>query len=361
MKKIAFLLAALSVASVSYAKEILPEAEPVVEEVVVEETAQEVKSAPVLRVTSIGQYLEIDNTSGAEDIGEGVHFGNSVGLALGDNWTFDLMARKTWSASTDDWKDADGLHSDGMKSNGHRIDIQATRHFENFSVGLKWRGEQDMDKFYIPVSYNFGMISGWATPAYSFMNEGNDDDAWYLEAMPLTVKYGPVALGYYFEGTKSTGDDEATPAYSFMNEGNDDDAWYLEAMPLTVKYGPVALGYYFEGTKSTGDDDNHEYDHQVRLMLDVYKTDRFTIGAEYWYQFAYENQTEKAGKLVDYYENNKHTGVIKAAYDVTENLTVDGYYRYDFNKYDEFDGATKATGKADDYYGEFYVGWTYKF
>lgn len=313
MKKIAFLLAALSVASVSYAKEILPEAEPVVEEVVVEETAQEVKSAPVLRVTSIGQYLEIDNTSGAEDIGEGVHFGNSVGLALGDNWTFDLMARKTWSASTDDWKDADGLHNDGMKSNGHRIDIQATRHFENFSVGLKWRGEQDMDKFYIPVSYNFGMISGWATPAYSFMNEGNDDDAWYLEAMPLTVKYGPVALGYYFEGTKST------------------------------------------------DDDNHEYDHQVRLMLDVYKTDRFTIGAEYWYQFAYENQTEKAGKLVDYYENNKHTGVIKAAYDVTENLTVDGYYRYDFNKYDEFDGATKATGKADDYYGEFYVGWTYKF
>ena len=314
MKKIAFLLAALSVASVSYAKEVLPEAEPVVEEVVVEETAQEVKSAPVLRVTSIGQYLEIDNTSGAEDIGEGVHFGNSVGLALGDNWTFDLMARKTWSASTDDWKDADGLHSDGMKSKGHRIDIQATRHFENFSVGLKWRGEQDMDKFYIPVSYNFGMISGWATPAYSFMNEGNDDDA-----------------------------------------------WYLEAMPLTVKYGPVALGYYFEGTKSTGDDDNHEYDHQVRLMADLFSTDRFRLGAEYWYQFAYENQTEKAGKLVDYYENNKHTGVIKAAYDVTENLTVDGYYRYDFNKYDEFDGATKATGKADDYYGEFYVGWTYKF
>ena len=314
MKKIAFLLAALSVASVSYAKEVLPEAEPVVEEVVVEETAQEVKSAPVLRVTSIGQYLEIDNTSGAEDIGEGVHFGNSVGLALGDNWTFDLMARKTWSASTDDWKDADGLHSDGMKSNGHRIDIQVTRHFENFSVGLKWRGEQDMDRFYIPVSYNFGMISGWATPAYSFMNEGNDDDA-----------------------------------------------WYLEAMPLTVKYGPVALGYYFEGTKSIGDDDNHEYDHQVRLMADLFSTDRFRLGAEYWYQFAYENQTEKAGKLVDYYENNKHTGVIKAAYDVTENLTVDGYYRYDFNKYDEFDGATKATGKADDYYGEFYVGWTYKF
>lgn len=314
MKKIAFLLAALSVASVSYAKEVLPEAEPVVEEVVVEETAVEVKSAPVLRVTSVGQYLEIDNTSGAEDIGEGVHFGNSVGLALGDNWTFDLMARKTWSASTDDYVKDNEKHSDGMESNGHRIDIQATRHFENFSVGLKWRGEQDMDRFYIPVSYDFGMISGWATPAYSFMNEGNDDDA-----------------------------------------------WYLEAMPLTVKYGPVALGYYFEGTKSTGDDDNHEYDHQVRLMLDVYKTDRFALGAEYWYQFAYENQTEEAGKLVDYYENNKHTGVIKAAYDVTENLTVDGYYRYDFNKYDEFDGKTKATGKADDYYGEFYVGWTYKF
>lgn len=320
MKKIAFLLAAMSMASVSYAKEVLPaEAEPVVEPVVEVQPMAEVKVAPVLRVTSVGQYLEIDNDSssyfgGGEDIGQEVHFANFVGLALGDKWTFDLMARKTWSASTDDWTDKDGHHSDGMSSNGHRIDLKAMRHFDNFAIGAMWRGEKDMDRFYIPVSYDLGFVSGWATPAYSFYN--------------------------------TTGGQ---------------DAWYLEAMPLTVKYGPVALGYYFEGEKYTGDDDDHWYDHQIRLMVDVFSTDRFRLGAEYWYQIKYENQDVKDGKLVDYYENNKHTGVIKAAYDVTENLTVDGYYRYDFNNYDELDGLSKTHHRDDDYYGEFYVGWTYNF
>ena len=44
MKKLALLLAALSVASVSYAKEVMPEAAPVVEEApVVEQEVVEVK------------------------------------------------------------------------------------------------------------------------------------------------------------------------------------------------------------------------------------------------------------------------------------------------------------------------------
>ena len=309
MKKLALLLAALSVASVSYAKEVMPEAAPVVEEVVEQEVV-EVKAAPVLRVTSIGQALEIDNTSGAEDIGEAVHLANTVGLAIGDNWTFELMARKTWSASMDDYVKDGKTYSDGMKSAGHRVDLSATRHFENFAVGLKWRTEQDIEKFFLPVSYNYGMVSGWATPA--FVNYDN----------------------------KSS------------------DAWYLEAMPVIVKYGPVALGYYFEGEEETGSGDEHFADHQVRLMLDLYSTDNFRLGAEYWYQFASEHKEYKvAKKAYEEYENNKHVAVLSAAYDVTENLTVDGYYRYDFNKYD---GLVNVT-KADDYYGEFCVGWTYNF
>ena len=310
MKKLALLLAALSVASVSYAKEVMPEAAPVVEEVVVEQEVVEVKAAPVLRVTSIGQALEIDNTSGAEDIGEAVHLANTVGLAIGDNWTFELMARKTWSASMDDYVKDGKTYSDGMKSAGHRVDLSATRHFENFAVGLKWRTEEDIEKFYIPVSYNYGMVSGWATPA--FVNYDN----------------------------KSS------------------DAWYLEAMPVIVKYGPVALGYYFEGEEETGSGDEHFADHQVRLMLDLYSTDNFRLGAEYWYQFASEHKEYKvAKKAYEEYENNKHVAVLSAAYDLTQNLTVDGYYRYDFNKYD---GLVNVT-KADDYYGEFCVGWTYNF
>jgi opacity protein-like surface antigen len=64
MKKLALLVGALSlVSSVAYAKEVVP----AVEEVVVVEEVKAVEAAPALTVTYVGQGLEIDNTSGAED------------------------------------------------------------------------------------------------------------------------------------------------------------------------------------------------------------------------------------------------------------------------------------------------------
>ena len=82
MKKVVLLLGALSlVSSVAYAKEVVP----AVEEVVVVEETPVVAPAPMLRVTNVGQSLEIDNTSRSKDIGEGVHFANYVGLAYGDD------------------------------------------------------------------------------------------------------------------------------------------------------------------------------------------------------------------------------------------------------------------------------------
>lgn len=307
MKKLALLLAALSVASVSYAKEVMPVAEVATEPAVVEE----VKAAPVLRVTSVGQYIEIDNTSNngynkyTEDVGEAVHFGNYVSLALGDKWTFDLMARKSWTADTDD-----GMHSDN-----HRIELAATRDFGNFTLGAKWRGESTYDRFYIPVSYNYGMLSGWLTPAYTFVNNGpvgeSGQDYFYVEGEPVALTYGPVTLAYYVEGYEWTGD---------ANEDGVESDWA----------------------------------HQVRLRSQLYSTDNFRLGAEYRYQFA---QDVKYKNDKDGVENNRHIAILNAAYDVTENLTIDGYYQYEFNKYDEHERAAVA----DDYYGEFYLGWTYKF
>ena len=320
MKKLALLLAALSVASVSYAKEVMPEAAPVVEEApVVEQEVVEVKAAPVLRVTSVGQQLVVENKSNANkggyaDVGEAVHLKNMVGLALGDKWTFDLMARKTWDASIDDHEAGDTKGA-GMHSVGHRIDLQATRHFENFSLGLRWRGEKDQDAIFLPVSYNYGMVSGWFDPAYYFTDAEGKDDKFYLEAEPVVLSYGPVQLAYYFEGTKYTGDE--------------------------VK----------------GDEkDDHEYTHQARLRATVYQNDAFKVGAEYRYQFAHEAVSTLNG-VEKKVENNRHIGVLSAAYNVTENLVIDTYYQYEFNKYE----TTNKPALDDDYYGEFGLGWTYNF
>ena len=319
MKKLALLLAALSVASVSYAKEVMPEAAPVVEEApVVEQEVVEVKAAPVLRVTSVGQELVVENKSNANkggyaDVGEAVHLKNMVGLALGDKWTFDLMARKTWDASIDDHEAGDTKGA-GMHSVGHRIDLQATRHFENFSLGLRWRGEKNQDAIFLPMTYNYGMVSGWFEPAYYFVNESKGQDKFYLEAEPVVLSYGPVQLAYYFEGTKWTG----------------------------------------EGDGNAPTDTKSDYAHQARLRGTVYSNDAFSVGLEYRYQFAQDVEMVNGNKNV---ENNRHIGVLSGAYNVTENLTLAGYYQYEFNKYEQHEG----TAMDDDYYGEFGLGWSYNF
>lgn len=328
MKKLALLLAALSVASVSYAKEVMPEAAPVVEEApVVEQEVVEVKAAPVLRVTSVGQELVVENKSNAnnrgyEDVGDAIHLKNKVGLALGDSWTFDLMARKTWSASIDDNEvlPTGEKTGSGMKSKAHRIELGATRHFENFALGLRWRGENNQDAIFLPVSYNYGMVSGWFDPAYYFVNESAGQDYFYLEAEPVVLSYGPVQLAYYFEGYKWTGDK----------------------------------------VEGVGRDD-HEYAHQARLRATLFQNDTFKVGAEYRYQFAHEAVYENAIGKEEKEENNKHIAILSADYNVTENLTLGTYYQYEFNKYEaEYDGKS-VTPDDDDYYGEFGLGWTYNF
>ena len=37
-------------------------------------------------------------------------------------------------------------------------------------------------------------------------------------------------------------------------------------------------------------------------------------------------------------ENNRHIAVLSGAYNVTENLTLAGYYQYEFNKYEQHEG-----------------------
>ena len=304
MKKLALLFGALSlVSSVAYAKEVVP----AVEEVVVVEEVAPVAAAPAFRVTSIGQYVEIDNASGhnGSDIGEDVYFGNVVNFAYGDNWTFNLTAHKTWSMDTDD----------GIHGNDHRIEIGGWRSFDNFALGMKWRNQNDYDRLYLRGKYNFGMFDGWADVAYQANNTKADEtgDQWYSEGEPIAVTVGPVRFAYYYE-----------------------------------------LNHMLGNIEQHGQEDNIA--HQFRASLPVYQGEKLSLGLEYRYQFA---EKEEYNGKTPWQEDTKHIGIVKAAYAVTENLTVDGYYRYDFRSYEAKDGNQKDN--HDDYYGEFYAGWTYSF
>ena len=308
MKKLALLLGALSlVSSVAYAKEVVP----AVEEVVVVEEVKPVE-APTLRVTSFGQGIEVDNNSGITDGDVGVvMFSNSVGLAYGDDWTFGIMARKGWEMDTDD----------GIEGAGHRIDLDAWRKFDNFSIGARWRQEEDYDRFYLRGKYAYGMFSGNMDVAYTSRNTEGGQDGWYFEGTPVAVTVGPVTAGYYLKSEKEV----------MTGNGNNVDYWFR---------------------------------HQLRLSMPIYSGEKLNLGVQYGWEFAnnieYDSQFAGAYK----HDTNSHILWLNASYKVTENLTIDGYYEYDMFKWD-VDGdevignmANKETSK---YYGEFYIGWTYTF
>lgn len=312
MKKLALLLGALSlVSSVAYAKEVVP----AVEEVVVVEEAAPVAAAPALTVTYVGQSLEVDNDSGSSaDIGEAVHFGNSVGLAYGD-WTFDLFARKTWSMDTDD----------GIHSSGHRLQLDAWKQVnDNLAFGLRYRGQNEFDRYYLRTKYNYGMFSGNIDVAYQSNNAASDhEDAYYVEAIPVAVTVGPVTVGYYVEA----------------------DTWSVN-------------------TREDGFE--HKYRQQLRVGAPLYTGEKLSLGLEYRWQFDTDVEYDKdAPKYKGAYKeenSNTHILYLSGSYALTENLSIDGYYQYDMKEFDAKDGTDKEAGVDDNkYYGEFCIGWTYTF
>ena len=266
MKKLALLLGALSlVSSVAYAKEVVP----AVEEVVVVEEAAPV-AAPALRVTSIGQYIEVDNTAGKEngDVGN-VMLGHKVGLAYGDDWTFGLMARKGWDTDTDD----------GFHSAGHRLEIDAWRAFDNYSLGLRWRQESAKDRYYLRGKYSYGMLSGSADVWYESKNSpaGGVQDNYEMELIPVRLNYGPFGIGYFFD--------------------------------------------YKEGVGSTNDKDgdfDHYMEHQIRAYANFALTEKLSTYAEYRITLGAEN--EQYGKEYDLYDAGDYQKIeVGASYALTEN------------------------------------------
>lgn len=285
MKRLALLLAAMGIVTVGAA-------------------------AAELKVTNIGQELEIENYSGNENISdEGITFVTNVGLSYGD-WTFGLQAGKFWTADT----------HEGIKSTNGRMQFDIWNKVnDNLKLGTRYRGEKNKDRFYLRYNYASGMFYSVGDFWYNSVN-GEGSDAAEVEAWPLGLKYSDFTAAWYVRGTTYLGD---------LKEGEQKDS----------------------------------LEHQLRLTWDFYKGEKLALATEYRltlnHSIGVEGKKESADGLSEYDSFGRNRLYLKASYDVSESLNVYGYYGYEINK-KEF----VANGKEDkskNYYGDFGIGWNYKF
>ncbi len=287
MKRLALLLAAMGIVS-----------------------AAAMAEAPTLKVTNVGQEIEIDNTSGGEDIGESVSIITSVGLSYGD-WSFNVAGGKFWSWDSDDLD-----HKDG------RLELDAWRKInDNLKLGYRLRAQDDFDRHYARWDYS----NGW------FWSAG---DIWY-EAVNSNV------------------------------DGKHNDMWRGEVYPLGVKYGMLKAGWFVDYTQQLGDLKTGEkettFEHQLRVFADLYKSERLALSLEGRFTIAEDSEykdhsVEDSYEIKDFGRTRVYLG---ANYAATDNLDVYVKYGYEINnrEYINKDGDYES----DKYYGEFVAGWNYKF
>lgn len=265
--------------------------------------------APTLKVTSIGQEIEIENTSGGVDIGDSVFFGTMVNLSYGD-WTYGVTGAKFWSVDTED----------GFESTNSRLQLDTMKTVnENWQLGARYRAQKDFDRYQARAAWNYGMIYGAADVWYQANNDSsNPSDNIEMELFPLGLKYG-----------------------------NFKAAWFVNY----VKY----LGSVDNGKKE-------EYtEHQIRLYADLYKGEKLTLNAEARITLTADGEyKEKAGESESLYKDfGRNRLYLGASYQVNESLNIYGKYGYEIREKEYV-----VSGKDDkngNYYGDLILGWSYKF
>ena len=285
MKKLALLLAALGVMS-----------------------ATTFAAEPTLKVTSIGQEVEIENTSGGEDIGESVFFGTMVNLSYGD-WTFGVTGAKRWAVDT---KDTDSLTG--------RLQLDAMRKFDGYSLGLRYRGEKSYDRYYVRGAWNHGFLYGSADVWYeSRTNEGantDKNDALRAEVFPIGVQYNGMKLGWFVDYTKTLG---------------------------TLKANSM----------------EESFEHQLRFYAPLYKGERLTVQTEIRHTL-HNNKEYKEKTAHTVYDDFGRTRVyLKNNYKVNEALDVYFNYAYEVRDWAAKDGEQNTD--SNKYFGDIVFGWKYKF
>lgn len=285
MKRLALLLAAMGIISVG-------------------------ATAAELKVTNVGQELEIENTSGAENIGEATYLTTSVGLSYGD-WTFGIAGTKFWHADTSSIKSYDG-----------RLQLDAWKKInDDLKLGLRYRGYDSEDRYYVRWDYSKEWFWSSGDVWYTADNEGDARDHIDLEVFPLGVKYGIFKAGW------------------FVN--------YVEYVGSNV-----------EGTKE------NYLENQIRAYMNLYKDEKLSVDTEVRVtlnsdaDYTGGKKTAKADDTLykDFGRNRVYLG---ASYNINESLNVYAKYGYEFR-----DLELVKTGKDTDsnsYFGDFIVGWNYKF
>ena len=283
MKKLALLLAALGVMS-----------------------ATTFAAESALRITNVGQEVEIENESGKSNIGESVYFGTSVGLAYKD-WTFGVIGAKRWNVDTDDTDSITG-----------RVVLDAWKHYDNYKLGFRFRSEKDYDRYYARGAWNHGMLWGSADLWYESKSGTGNNDTWRGEIFPIGIQYNGIKLG-----------------------------WFVDA--------EIATGSVKKGERE------ENFEHQLRFYAPLYKGEKLTLTTQIRHTLTVDDKYNgKAKADASRYEDFGRTRVyLESDYKVNEALNVYLKYGYEFR-----DREYVATGKSYDkneYFGDLIFGWNYKF
>lgn len=267
--------------------------------------------APALKVTNIGQELEVENVSGSTngDIGA-TTFTTTVGLSYED-WSFAVQAGKMWNVDTDKGFDS----TDGRM----QFDIW-NKVNENLNLGFRYRGQSDYDRYYGRAEWNYGIVYGAADVWYQSVN-GKGNDNIEAEIFPIGINYGTFKAAWFVNYWKTVG-----------NTVNGDRTEYLE--------------------------------NQIRLYADLYKGEKLTLLTEARITLTANSDYEGGKKAAApteyiYKDFGRNRFYLGASYQVTESLNIYGKYAYEFRELDIVRSGERTD--SQNYYGDFIVGWNYTF
>ena len=278
--------------------------------------------APVLKVTSVGQEIEIENSDGKQDI-DSIFFANSVGLSYGD-WSFGVIGGKFWSYDGDD----------GLDSSDSRLQIDVWKKVtDDLKLGYRYRGQKEFDRHYARWDYS----NGWFWSSGDVWYESNNGKAGATdninsEFFPVGVKFGDLKLGYFINYKNNVGD--------------------------------ISVAKNADG-EVTGGAQKDYIEHQLRAYYPLYAGEKFSLNFEGRFVLASDdNYKELNGEATPYRHLEAGTMrlYLKPSYKVSESLTVYGYYGYEFKDWKYEDGDKRSEHHdANDNYQDIGLGWTYSF